>query len=154
MRSFGTVCFAVLSVLAAGCPPSDNQTPPPPPKLDNVRLVGRQVCGPFTAGPSTFAFTCSGLPTTEKTGWELTPAWMPSTSNPQRQHANRVAVLTVSGPTFTEIDLEIEREGGLANLPLTQVDPNLPGRPGEVGGTRQVGVAPPTTGPRRRGRST
>jgi hypothetical protein len=110
------------------------------PKLEGVRLVGGQACAPFTTGGQTFTFPCPALPTIEHTGWQLTPLWVPSSSNPQRQRVNRTVVLTVSGPSLTEVDVELQRAGGGANLPLTAVDPNLPGRPGEVGGARQVGV--------------
>jgi hypothetical protein len=150
MRSVGRVGLAVLSACAAGCPGGGVQTPAPvQPKLEGVRLVGGQVCAPFTTGGSTFTFTCPGLPTIESTGWQLTPLWVPSTSNPQRQRVNRTVVLTVSGPSLTEVDVELQRAGGGANFPLTAVDANLPGRPREVGATKEVGVRATDDGTRK-----
>jgi hypothetical protein len=135
----------LLSMCAAGCPggsgsPGIKIPAPTQPKLETVRLVGNRVCAPFTTGERTFDFTCPALPTINASGWQLTPERVPPTANPQRLHSNRVVVLTVSGPSLTEIDVELVRPGTGANFPLTPVDSNRPGLPGEVATAREVGV--------------
>lgn len=134
--------LVALALVSTGCasgikPPAASQ-----PVLEDVRLVGNRICGPFTSAIRTYAFTCPQLPTTEPSGWQLTPAWAPSVSDPQRHHSNRIAVITVSTPSLTEIDVELAGLGGSGNqsIPLDLVDANLPGNPGEVFYMRQVGV--------------
>jgi hypothetical protein len=136
----------VLWVAAAGCQPGAVKVPyPSQPTLKAVRLVGNRVCGSFkTADGTQFSFTCPALPTISQSGWELTPILAPSTSNPSHTHLNRTAVLTVTAPTLTDIDVELERSGGAANVRLTQFDTSVPGNPGspeEVALARQVGVS-------------
>jgi hypothetical protein len=119
-------------------------SPPAPqqPKLVDVRLVGNRLCGTLTTGGVQFNYPgCPPLPTTENTAWQLTPAVTQSIANPARQHLNRIAVLTVSGPSLTEIDVELVRLNGAPNRLLRQVDSARPGGPGEVGSVGEVAAS-------------
>ena len=70
----------------------------------------------------------------------------PSIADPNRQHLNKTVTVTVSAPSLTEIDVELVRLGGAANAKLTAVDPNLPGKPGEVAASKEVGVVSQDSG--------
>ncbi len=140
-------CLRVALLVAVGGGGCGQKVPPATqPKLESVTIVGRRLCGDLTTGGQTFTFTCPALPTVSSTGWVLSPPWTPSTMAPGRQHLNRVATVTVSAPSLTEIEVELVRLGGAANLPLASVDSNLPGKPGEVAGAREVGVVSQDTG--------
>jgi len=138
--------IAVPALLAAACAGSGQSPGKVPradqPVLESVRLTGNRICGSTasTSTASTYTFNCPPLPTIEASGWLMTPAYAPSALNPQRLHANRTAVINVSGPPLTELDVELVRGAGQLNLPLIQVEPNATGAPGEVSASRQVGV--------------
>jgi hypothetical protein len=138
MRSFlvaaPLAAFVVLGSCGTTIPPATQ------PRLEDVRLVGRRICTNLTSGGKTFIFPCPPLPTFLASGWVLSPPWTPSTTDPTHQHLNRVVQVTVSGPSLTEIDVELVRVTSAPNLALASVDPNLPGKPGEVAGAREVGV--------------
>ena len=139
------LCVALLvAVGGVGC--GQKVPPATQPKLESVNIVGYRLCADLTTGGQTFNFPCPPLPTDSGSGWVLSPPWTPSTMVPGRQHLNRVATLTVSGPSLTEIDVELARLGAQPNLPLASVDPNLPGKPGEVAGAREVGVVSQDSG--------
>jgi len=147
MRRHTRSCaIAIVAFLAAGCAGSGTgggKAPKPmQPLLEGVRLTGNRICGSIasTAGASTFTFPCPPLPTREPSGWLMTPSYVPSVLSPQRLHANRTAVINVSGPPMTELDVELVRAEGQLNLPLVQVEPNAVGAPGEVSVSRQVAV--------------
>lgn len=148
MRNIRLYAIPVLAFLAAACAGTGTgQSPVKAPKanqpvLESVRLTGNRMCGSTasTAGASTYTFNCPPLPTVEASGWLMTPAFAPSALAPQRLHANRAAVINVSGPPLTELDIELVRGAGQLNLPLTQVEPDAIGAPGEVAASRQVGV--------------
>jgi hypothetical protein len=148
MRNLRLYVFAFLAMLASACAgtgtgPSGVKAPrADQPRLESVRLTGNRMCGSTasTAGASTYTFNCPPLPTIEASGWLMSPAYAPSALGPQRLHANRTAVINVSAPPLTELDIELVRGGGQLNLPLTQVEPNAIGAPGEVSASRQVGV--------------
>jgi hypothetical protein len=110
-----------------------------------VRLVGNRVCGNITSSNGTpLSFTCPSLPTVDNSGWELTPVWAPSLSAPGKQHLNRNAVITVSAPTLTDIDVELARTGTAPNILMTQYDtsnPSFPGQPEEIAQSHKVGVS-------------
>lgn len=144
MRHARQLAFFVLVPALAGCPGGIKTPAASQPVLEDVHLVGSRICGPFTTSSGdVFAFTCPALPTTEPSGWQLVPGWVASTANPQRIHSNSVATITVSTPSLTEIDVELAGlgQGGTTSLPLTLVDANLPGNPGEVFHTREVGMS-------------
>jgi len=140
MRTGLRVVPFVAALVFAGCPKPIVTPVATQPRLVGVRLVGHQLCSPLTTGGQQFTFTCPTLPTIESTGWVLTPGWTPSTTNPARQHLNRIATVTVSGPSLTEIDVELVRLGNVPNVKLASVDPNQPGKPGEVAAAKEVGV--------------
>lgn len=143
VRSCTVLVTGLLAVACAASGPSGTRVPKPhQPMLESVRFAGSRICGSTasTAAGSIFTFNCPALPTTEPSGWLLTPAYAASVLAPQRLHANRSAVIRVSGPPLTEMDVELVRAGGQLNLPLTQVEPNASGAPGEVSASRQVGV--------------
>jgi hypothetical protein len=65
----------------------------------------------------------------------------PSIANGQKTHQNRIATLTVTGPSTTDLDIEripLFNPGG--RVLLNQADSTLPGRPGEISSMREVGV--------------
>jgi hypothetical protein len=142
-RLVAVLCLvSCLGLLGAGCPPTPPATQAPQmPKLVNMKLVGQRICGPFTSEAIQYAFTCGALPTTVASGWQLTPVRVPSIADPTRTHLNRIATLTVSGPSGTEIDVEFVVGVAGPNRPLTQVDLTQPPGPGEVGIKREVGVS-------------
>ena len=144
MRRWLPVALVVACFGLVGCQqkiPAATQ-----PKLEGVRLVGRQLCGNLTTGGQTFSFACTPLPTIGDTGWVLSPPYTPSIADPNRQHLNKTVTVTVSAPSLTEIDVELVRLGGAANAKLTAVDPNLPGKPGEVAASKEVGVVSQDSG--------
>jgi hypothetical protein len=133
-----------LALFAAGCPPTPGAGPTPAmPMLVNMKVVGQQVCGQYTSQALPYAFTCNGLPSTVPSGWQMTPVRVPSVADPTRSHTNRIAILTVSGGSGTELDVEYVVNAGNPNTNrlLTQVDPNQPPGPGEVAIKKQVGVS-------------
>ncbi len=135
-----------LGLGSAACQPGAVHVPQPQqPTLQAVRLVGNRVCGSITDSAGTqFSFTCPPLPTVENSGWELTPIWAPSLSAPGKQHPNRNAVITVSAPTLTDIDVELARQGGAPNILMTQYDSSVPSNPGlpeEIAESHKVGVS-------------
>jgi hypothetical protein len=134
-----------LGLGLASCQPGAVHVPlPVQPSLEAVRLVGNRVCGNLTASGTQFNFACPALPTIENSGWELTPAWELAQSPQGHQHANRSAVITVSAPTLTDIDVELARQGAGPNIPLTQYDSSVPGNPGlpeEIAQSHKVGVS-------------
>ena len=138
------VQFLALTLLLVGCPNPNPIVVPTPrtPELMGVRLVGHQVCGPFATPDQTFAFICNPLPTTAVTGWQLTPMSTPSLSDPNSMHGNLTSVITVRGPSLTEIDVElvIDEATGKTKL-LKAVDPTHPPGPHEVYWRHEVGVA-------------
>lgn len=136
------VLFLASSLLLVGCPNPVVVPAPTTPKLTDVRLVGHQICGPFTLPDQPIAFACLPLPTTIMTGWQLTPMTTPSKSDPTSMHANLTSVITVNGPSLTEIDVELvlDEATGKTKL-LTAVDPTHPPGPHEVYWRHQVGVA-------------
>ena len=135
----GLVCLALA---AAGCPKNTGTGPTPQsPKLVTMKVVGQQICGQYTSQALPYAFTCNGLPSTVPSGWQYTPVWVPSAADPTRKHLNRMAILTVSGGSGTELDVEYVVNAGNPNTNrlLTQLSP--PTEPGEVAINKQVGVS-------------
>src|SRR5512136_1088850 len=135
-----------LGLGSAACPPGAVHVPAPQqPQLVAVRLVGNRVCGNITSSNGTqLSFTCPSLPTVAVSGWELTPVWAPSLSAPGKQHLNRAAVITVSAPTLTDIDVELARTGNAPNILMTQYDSSVPSNPGlpeEIAQSHTVGVS-------------
>ncbi len=65
-----TVGAIVVGSCINGCV---NTPPPAQPKLTAVTFYGQRVCNTFNTTGSQFQFICSPLPTTEFTGWRLTP---------------------------------------------------------------------------------
>lgn len=131
-----------LALFAAGCPPTTGTGPTPQmPKLVNMKVVGQQICGQFTSQALPYAFTCNGLPSTVPSGWQLVPVWVPSVADPTRKHLNRMAILTVSGGSGTELDVEYVVNAGNPNTNrlLTQVA--SPKEPGEVAIKKEVEVS-------------
>jgi hypothetical protein len=143
MRRSHAVSWLALSLALAGCDNKNGGTvAATQPTLVKVSLVGRPICGPFVNSGETYAFVCPPLPTTLDTGWQLTPVRTSSTANPAKTHQNRIATITVTGPSTTEIDVELMPQfNSTAHLVLAQVDPTQPDKPGEVSSMRQVGVA-------------
>lgn len=141
-RSYAVLVAALLAACAGPAPSAIKVPKPDQPMLESVRLTGGRICGSTasTSTGSTYTFICAALPTREPSGWLLTPAYVPSVLAPQRLHANRTAVISISAPPLTEVDIELVRAGGQLNLPLVQVEPNSSGAPGEVSVSRQVGV--------------
>jgi len=138
--------FLCLGLGGAACQPGAVHVPAPQqPQLMAVRLTGSRVCGNITSSNGTqLSFTCPSLPTVESSGWELTPIWAPSLSAPGKQHPNRNAVITVSAPTLTDIDVELARTGSAPNILMTQYDSSVPGNPGlpeEIAQSHKVGVS-------------
>ncbi len=126
----------------AGCPSKNGTGPiPKPPSLVAMKVVGQQICGPFTSQALPYAFTCNGLPSTVPSGWRLTPVRVASVADPTRSHPNRMAILTVSGGSGTELDVEYVVNAGNPNTNrlLTPVAP--PKEPGEVAIKKEVGVS-------------
>jgi hypothetical protein len=112
--------------------------------LEGVRLVGNRVCGNITSWNGTqLSFTCPPLPTVENSGWELTPLMGPPRTPGGQPIWNRTAVITVSAPTLTDIDVELARTGNAPNILMTQYDttnPSWPGLPEEIAASHEVGV--------------
>lgn len=130
-----------LALLGGGCETGAIKVPKSTePVLESVRVMGKRICGSIVTAGTAYTFDCPSLPTSKDSGWQLTPGWAPSASSPQRLHSNRTAVINVSAPSLTEIDVELVRASDQQNLPLQQVEADVPGSPGEVSATRQVGV--------------
>ncbi len=147
MRRSTGVLSLIACLTLVGCPTSTPAPSPRTPQLVDVRLVGQRVCWPFTTQGQTFTFVCPALPTAVSSGWQITPARTPSVADPTTSHPNRTAVLTISGPSLTEIDVEmVLSEGTGHNKLLKPVDPTRPPGPGEVYATSQVGVSASDTG--------
>jgi hypothetical protein len=121
--------------------------------LEGVRLVGSRVCGNITSWNGTqLSFTCPALPTVENSGWELTPLSVASQTVPNGHYTNRTAVITVSAPTLTDIDVELARTGNAPNILMTQYDttnPSFPGKPEEIAESHKVGVGASDNGTRK-----
>jgi hypothetical protein len=135
--------LVLLLALCAGCAgQAAKVAKPAQPALESVRLAGNRICGSqaSTAAPSTYTFECPPLPATAPSGWRLTPATQPAEGNPARVRANRTAVINVSGPLSTELDVELVRGGTQLNLPLETTRSGTAGVPGEVAASRQVGL--------------
>jgi hypothetical protein len=129
------VVCSPLVLLGSGCPPP--KTPAvTQPRLAGVRLVGTQVCGDFTVPGTTYTFLCDGLPTMSTTGWQLTPAWR--MDNPDHPKANRIVVITVTGPSLT--NLRIDFEASATAIWTLRQDPPGPGQPLSVGARGAVEV--------------
>jgi hypothetical protein len=130
-----------LALSAAGCPKSGTGPTPRPPQLVAMKVVGQQVCGQLTSQGLPYAFTCNGLPSTVPSGWQFTPVWVPSAADPTRKHLNRMAILTASGGSGTELDVEYVVNAGNPNTNrmLTPVAP--PKEPNEVAIAKEVGVS-------------
>jgi hypothetical protein len=143
MPNFRLYAIAVLALLAAcaGTGQSGGKVPrADQPRLESVRLTGNRLCGSPASGTPAYTFNCPPLPTVAASGWLMTPAYAPSALAPRRLHANRTAVIIVSAPPLTELDIELVRGAGQLNLPLAQVESDAIGMPGEVAASREVGV--------------
>jgi hypothetical protein len=135
----------VSTLLVTGlgfAPLSDGFQVPNVPTLLGVSLVGSRVCGPLTVGslPSqkrSFRFDCRD---TLQSGWRLTPATIPTSTNPPRTRLNRNAVIRLRTPTLTELDFWLELPRDHEQRALKAVNPRVPGKPGEVFFTQEVGV--------------
>jgi len=141
----------MLLALLAGCAGSPGKAPKSRElALESVRMTGKRICGSLgsTTTASTFSFECPPLPTAVPTGWLLSPAWESPAGNPQRVRANRTAVINVSGPGATEIDVELVRGDAQLNLPLEPSERGA-GAPGEVSASRQFGVTTVDDGKRK-----
>lgn len=129
------VVFAPVVLLGSNCPPV--KTPAvSQPRLAGVRLVGNQVCGPFTVPGTTYAFVCDPLPTLSPTGWQLTPPWR--LNDPDHPKANRIVVLTVTAPSLT--NLRIDFEASPTAIWTLRQDPPGPGQPLSIGARGAVEV--------------
>lgn len=128
-----------LALLGA-CAGSGGRIPEPAhPTLESVRITGKRICG--DPASATAVAACPALPAQGPTEWRLSPLFSPSIADPKRLHANRVAVINVSTPGNSELDVELVRGEGQRNLPLERVEPDFAsGIPGEVAASRQVGV--------------
>jgi hypothetical protein len=141
-RLVAILCLVCVALAAGGCPKNTGTGPTPQsPKLVAMKVVGQQICGQYTSQALPYAFTCNGLPSTVPSGWQFTPVWVPSAADPTRKHLNRMAILTVSGGSGTELDVEYVVNAGNPNTNrlLTQLAP--PTEPGEVAINKQVGVS-------------
>lgn len=137
-----------LALLGA-CAGSGGRVPDPVhPTLESVRMTGKRICD--DPGSSAAVAACPALPAQGPTEWRLSPLYLPSIVDPKRLHANRVAIINVSAPGKTELDVELVRGEGQRNLPLEPVEPDsASGIPGEVAASRQVGVTVIDDGGRR-----
>lgn len=140
MPALSRLLIPCALALLGACAGSAGRIPDPVhPTLESVRLTGKRLCdGP---GASAAVAACPALPARGPTAWRLSPLFSASLADSKRLHANRVAVINVSAPGRTELDVELVRGEGQRNLPLELVEPDFAsGVPGEVAASRQVGV--------------
>lgn len=95
------MAVASATLVLTGCPtPVVKNVSTAQPKLVSVGVLGHQICGTFVTGDRRqWNYTCPPLPTTEPTGWQLTPLYN------AYQRANHGAIVHVETPSFTELDI-------------------------------------------------
>lgn len=108
------------------------------PQLEAVNLVGQRVCPSFTTSSNVISLSCAALPTSDVTGWLITPLRKPHPTNPNWSLVNHGAVLVVSAPTLTSIEVGYWTAGPrrivLGQVPAGPAHPYMlvQGGPGEV----------------------
>jgi hypothetical protein len=140
MRKYSAAVTATALTVLSSCNTSVTVVAAQP-KLVKVAFAGQRVCGNFQTSFQQFSFTCPALPTLDSSGWQITPLVTPSISHPPFEHINNQVNLTITGPSFSSLDIEIAYITSKPNDSLTQVDSTVPNKPGEVFYTREVGVS-------------
>lgn len=111
---------------------------PAQPKLVSGALLGARACGDFPIRQQILSFTCDPLPTTDRTGWRLTPLLKPPNSQ-GTQWLNRAIVLTVTSPTATDLNVDYVTETGVV-WRLRKI-PDGPGEPAPIRGRGEYAFA-------------
>lgn len=143
------ILLCCLGALAACAPGRFSVPPPQTPQLEAVNFLGQRVCPSYTTSQTQFSFSCAPLPTSEGTGWLITPLRKPHPTNANWSLVNHGVVMVVSGPSLSAIEVGYWTAGP-RRIVLSQV-PQGPARPYLLvqGGPGEVEVAAADDGTRK-----